>query len=97
MAGIALVILYALKKAKLALEFGGEALETAQFRTANLIETFFPLVDSDSMTTHAVTFPDGSRHAVPGESVNRSGYFLYKGARYRLMTNTQGQKLAISA
>ncbi|RPH75971.1 hypothetical protein EHM76_00385 [bacterium] len=97
MAGIALAILYVIKKGRLALDFGGEVMESAQFRTANLIETFFPLVDSNSMMTHAVTFPDGSRHAVPGETVDRSGFFLYKGARYRLMTNTQGQKLAITA
>jgi hypothetical protein len=98
---VALGILYFVRKYQQALERGldvaGQAYNAARFSTANLIETFFPLVDSNSMVTHAVTFPDGSRHAVPGESVDRNGFFTYQFARYRLMVNSQGNKIALAA
>lgn len=99
MAGAVLGVVYLITQwqrgLKLALDAGGEVLVGAQTRAANVIEQFFPLVNSSSLITHAVTFPDGSRHAVPGETVASDGSFLYQGARYRLMVNSTGQKIAV--
>ncbi len=95
LAGIAVALVYLVRKFQQGIEVGGEILERAQTRTADLIEHFFPLVNSNSMITHAVTFPDGRRHAVPGESVNEAGYFLWQGAWYRLMVSTEGRKIAV--
>lgn len=67
----------------------------ARTGTTNIIETLFPLVNPGSMITHAVTFPDGARHAVPGESVSSNGIFLYNGIRYRIMVKADGFKVAI--
>lgn len=99
-AGIAIGVLYLSRfqrKLEEGLEVAREAYGSVRTGTTNLIETFFPLVNPDSMMTYAVTFPDGARHAVPGESVDRNGLFVYRGARYRLMVNTQGSKIAIAA
>ena len=99
-AGVALGILYFVSRfrrdLKEGLEVAGKAYSATRTGATNIIEYFFPLVDSNSMITHAVTFPDGTRHAVPGESVNEAGYFLWKGAWYRLMVNNQGQKRAVA-
>lgn len=100
MAGAVLGVVYLITQwqrgLKLALDAGGEVLVGAQTRTANVIEQFFPLVNSSSLITHAVTFPDGTRHAVPGETVAPDGAFVYRdGARYRLMVNSSGQKIAV--
>jgi len=95
MAGIALAAVYLLRKFQQGIEVGTEVYEAARSRTTDLIEHFFPLVNSNSMITHAVTFPDGSRHAVPGEAVNDAGYFLWQGAWYRLLVNTNGSKIAV--
>lgn len=98
-AGLGLGIIYVVirwqRQLKAGLEYGGQVLETAQNRTANIIEYLFPLVNPNSMMTYTVNFPDGSRHAVPGESVNEAGYFLWRGAWYRLMQNADGQKVAV--
>lgn len=95
-AAIALATVYLVRKFQQTLETGAEALVTARSGVTNAIETFFPLVDPDSLITYAVTFPDGSRHAVLGESVSRGGYFTWNGARFRLLTNASGQKIAVS-
>ncbi len=95
--GLAAALVYLFRRVQPVIEAGEQAYQSARTGAANLIETFFPLVDPDSMMTYAVTFPDGSRHAVPGESVGRGGYFNYKGVRYRLMTSTNGQKIAVAA
>jgi hypothetical protein len=96
LAGIAVALVYLVRKFQQGIEVSGEILERAQSRTTDLIEHFFPLVNSNSMITHAVTFPDGRRHAVPGESVNDAGYFMWQGAWYRLMVNTDGRKIAVA-
>jgi hypothetical protein len=94
-AAAVLGVVYIVRRAFGAVEYGGELLQTAQTRTADVIEHFFPLVDSSSLITHAVTFPDGSRHAIPGETVDRNGLFSYQGARFRLLVNASGQKIAV--
>lgn len=96
LAGIAVAVVYMVRKFQQGIEVGGEILDRAQTRTADLIEHFFPLVNSNAMMTHAVTFPDGRQHAVPGESVNEAGYFLWQGAWYRLMVSTDGRKIAVA-
>lgn len=100
-AGIAVGVLYLLarfqQKFEQGLEVAADVYRATRTGTTNLIETFFPLVNPDSMVTYAVTFPDGSRHAVPGETVDKSGYFVYRGARYRLMVNSNGSKIAVTA
>lgn len=95
---VALGAVYIIRKLQYGITQIPAVYEGAVNRTANLIEQFFPLVDSNSLITHAVTFPDGSRHAVPGETVDRNGFFTYGGARFRLMVSpTSGQKIAVTA
>jgi hypothetical protein len=100
-AGIAVGVLYFVRqfqeKLELGLDVAGRVYETARFNTANIIETFFPLTNSNQFITHAVTFPNGERHAVPGEWVDPEGYFDYHGIRYRMMVNPKsGQKIALT-
>lgn len=95
--GAGAILIYLLKQVRGGIEAAQAAYSGAVNRTANMIETFFPLVDPDSMMTYAVTFPDGSRHAVPGETVSRGGFFVYHGAQYRLMASPSGAKIAVAA
>jgi hypothetical protein len=44
-------------------------------------------------TYYQVTFPDGTRHAVPSGTVASSGAFTYQGVRYVLGTQN-GQRVA---
>lgn len=76
-------------------EKAGEALDSARSSTTNLLEHFFPLVNSNSLITHAVEFPNGERHAILGESVDSNGFFTYKGTRYRLLVDSAGRKHAV--
>lgn len=100
-AGVALGILYFVAKFQrnlaIGLDVAGQAYNSVRTGATNLIETFFPLVNSSSMITHAVTFPNGARHAVPGETVDSAGFFIWQGARYRLLVNAQGMKIAVAS
>jgi hypothetical protein len=94
--GAAAALLFLFRKLNVGIEAAQQAYSSVRTGTTNLIETFFPLVNPDSMMTYAVTFPDGKRRAVPGESVSKGGIFVYNGVRYRLMTNADGFKFAFA-
>jgi hypothetical protein len=79
---------------KFGTEKAGQALDDARGGTTNLIERFFPLTNSNALITHAVWFPDGRQHAVPGENVDKDGFFTHDFVRYRLVVDSQGRKIA---
>lgn len=66
---------------------------------AKIGETVFNVFNpgSDAPDVHyAVTFPDGARHAIYAGDIDKSGYFTYGGARYRLVLDGS-TKRAIAA
>ena len=71
-----------------------DAIAGAQGATTNKLEQWFPLLNQNALITHAVWFPDGKQHAVPGESVDANGFFTLAGVRYRMFTDSQGRKFA---
>lgn len=94
--GVLLYFLYrTTRAAREALETVERGYERLRVGTADVIETFFPLVNPKSMITYAVTFPDGKRHAVPGEIIDRNGYFWRNGVRFRVYENAKGEKIAM--
>jgi len=76
-------------------ELAGDALEAAQGGTTNIIERVFPLTNPNQFITYAVWFEDGKQHAVPGESVDKNGYFTRNDLRYRMLVDASGRKTAV--
>ena len=60
---------------------------------------FAPLDDPSPNLFYTATFPDGQRHAIASTLVDKSGFFFYKGLRYRLAFNTEtpAKRVAVQA
>lgn len=46
---------------------------------------------------YRVIFPDGSAHAIVDSSVDKNGYFVWSGKRYRMGYNQGNQRIAVAA
>lgn len=58
---------------------------------------FFPSVNPTGNLYYNVGFPDGSRHAIRDDLVDKSGFFTYGGKRYRLGITQDNRRVAVAA
>jgi hypothetical protein len=72
----------------------GGAPQAAGERLGDTLYSWFGQKDTSAATFLLARFPDGKRHAVPGNTVDGSGYFTYQGVRFRMGT-LNGERIAV--
>lgn len=76
---------------------GGVLSRTGEAIGATLFRWFGPPVNDWASEVHyAVTFPDGSRHAISSLSVNAAGFFNYENRLYRMAIDQSGNRRAFA-
>lgn len=102
--GGAILAYFLYKKATAATAAVGQAYNTSVNTVSDALSAFFGPAVTLSSIYYTTTFPDGSTHAVPGNSVDSAGNFIWTGypagslpgAQYQLMVGSDGTKYAVS-
>lgn len=61
------------------------------------ISSWFEPGEKSENLYYRVLFPDGSFHAVGSLSIDKNGYFVWSGKRYRIGVNQGNQRVAVAA
>ena len=61
----------------------------------NLYDVLHPNDGSGESIYYMVTFEDGTRHAIPGSTV-QNGHFMYNGASYSMINDAKGFHYALA-
>lgn len=105
MAGAAVALYFVYKSATAASKAVSTGYNASVNSVSDLLTAFFGPASTLSSVYYTTTFPDGSTHAIPGNSVDSSGNFTWTGyppgsqvaQQFQLMVGSDGTKYAISA